>query len=207
MLTPISWRLLVVMAKGFSSFKKIPIEAALPSPPPSGLMAVVPVSKIRIWEEKSPPSTLMISREEDERGDARPCSRPWKSPGTHWGWFLSGLSPPRMVGTVPPTIKAQRGDETSLSRAGTPLSRGLAEPCRYAYVPASLSRADATDLNELPASAKRAGTWSDLQVRHGVPATPVGSRLARGRELQFLGSKKQQGWSKHNSTNKDIKKT
>jgi hypothetical protein len=76
-----------------------------------------------------------------------------------------------MVGTVPPTtIKAQRGDETSLSRAGTPLSRRLAESCRYASVPASvsragtasvpasLSRADATDLIELPASAKRAGT-------------------------------------------------
>ena len=57
-----------------------------------------------------------------------------------------------------PTIKAQRGDETSLSRAGTPLSRGLAEPCRYASVPASLSRAKANDLIELPASAKRAGT-------------------------------------------------
>jgi hypothetical protein len=56
-----------------------------------------------------------------------------------------------MVGTMPPTIKAQRGDETSLSRAGTPLSRpycavpvrlcpGLAEPCRryrphWAYRP------------------------------------------------------------------------
>jgi hypothetical protein len=63
-----------------------------------------------------------------------------------------------MVGTVPPTITAQRGDETSPSRAGTPLSRPRrAVPVRLCPA-ASLSRAGATDLNELPASAKRAGT-------------------------------------------------
>ncbi len=141
------------MAKGFSSFKKSPLRPLSP-PPPSGLMAVVPVSKIRIWEEKSPPSTLMISREEDERGMRGPARGHEIPLGLIEAGFYQACLHLGWSAQCHPTIKAQRGDETSLSRAGTPLSRGLAEPCRYASVPASLSRAGATDLTELTGLGK-----------------------------------------------------